>query len=258
MWAVSACLFAFAKALSLEPLGGHVKWSARRLTGYLLLWPGMDARAFTHNRIAPTPSRSEWVWALAKTLLGLSLLWASVRWVEQGQPLLVGWLAMVAIAFALHFGVFHLLALAWRQAGVDARPIMAAPLAATSVGRFWGRHWNRAFADLMQPLCFAPLARRMGPAPAVCAVFFLSGLLHELVISLPARGGYGLPTIYFAAQAAGVLLERGKLGQRLGLGAGTRGWLFTMLVAAGPAFWLFHPLFVQTVILPMLRAFGQQ
>jgi alginate O-acetyltransferase complex protein AlgI len=87
-------------------------------------------------------------------------------------------------------------------------------------------------------------------------VFLLSGVIHELVISLPARGGYGLPTGYFFLQGLGIASERSQRGRRLGLGAGWRGRLFTMLVAAGPVYWLFPPVFVHRVVLPMLRAIG--
>ena len=34
------------------------------------------------------------------------------------------------------------------------------------------------------------------------------------------------------------------------------GWLFTALVTAGPAFWLFPPPFVHNIILPMLNVIG--
>jgi hypothetical protein len=40
------------------------------------------------------------------------------------------------------------------------------------------------------------------------------------------------------------------------LGRGGRGWLFTFIVTAAPAFWLFHPSFIRNVILPMLHAIG--
>jgi hypothetical protein len=53
-----------------------------------------------------------------------------------------------------------------------------------------------------------------------------------------------------------MLFERSAAGRRLGLGAGWRGWMFTIFVTAGPAFWLFHPAFVHRVVLPMLQAIG--
>jgi len=46
------------------------------------------------------------------------------------------------------------------------------------------------------------------------------------------------------------------LWRRVGLGRGWRGWLFTLIVAAAPAFWLFPPPFVRNVILPMLTFIG--
>jgi hypothetical protein len=85
-------------------------------------------------------------------------------------------------------------------------------------------------------------------------VFVLSGLIHDLVISVPARGGYGLPTTYFVLQGAGLTIERSQFGKRHGLGQGWRGWLFMTVVVATPVFWLFHPWFVLRVILPFMHA----
>jgi alginate O-acetyltransferase complex protein AlgI len=73
---------------------------------------------------------------------------------------------------------------------------------------------------------------------------------------VPAGGGYGLPTGYFVLQGLGIAGERSSLGRRLGLGGGVRGWLYTVLVAAGPVAMLFPPVFVQRIILPMLAAIG--
>jgi len=85
-------------------------------------------------------------------------------------------------------------------------------------------------------------------------VFVVSGLIHDLVISLPARGGYGLPTLYFLLQGAGVTVERSRFGKRLGLGQGGRGWCFMMMFLTVPVFGLFHPWFVLRVILPFMQA----
>jgi alginate O-acetyltransferase complex protein AlgI len=83
-----------------------------------------------------------------------------------------------------------------------------------------------------------------------------SGLIHELVISFPAGAGYGLPTGYFTLQGLGVVLECSKVGQRFGLSRGFSGRLFTLVLTVAPAFRLFHPPFVERVILPFMHAVG--
>jgi alginate O-acetyltransferase complex protein AlgI len=198
----------------------------------------------------------DWAFAATKIFLGLTMLWLAARNPFGLAPLSNGWLAMAGVVLLLHFGLFDLLALAWRRAGVNAQPIMRAPLASTSLAEFWGKRWNTAFNTLAHTLVFRPLARHGGVTGGTLGVFLVSGLVHEAVISLPARAGYGLPTAYFFMQSLGILLERAPWFRRLGLSGGKRGWLFVLAVAGVPAFWLFHPPFIINVILPMLRAFG--
>jgi alginate O-acetyltransferase complex protein AlgI len=133
---------------------------------------------------------------------------------------------------------------------------MNRPLRSTSVSEFWGRRWNAAFNDLAVRLVFRPVARHSTVFAATLIAFAVSGLIHELVISLPAGAGFGLPTAYFLFQGLGVLVERSPAGKRLRLGGGIPGWGFTMLIVAGPAFWLFHPPFVRQVIVPFMKAIG--
>ena len=197
-----------------------------------------------------------WSFAAAKTLAGAALILVAARRAFNLPPLLTGWLGMIGVVLFLHFGSFHLLALAWQRAGVNAQPVMRSPFLATSLAEFWSARWNTAFHVLAQDLAFRPLARRCGRTGATIGVFLISGLVHEAVISLPARGGFGLPTAYFIFQALGVLAERARWGRRLGLGRSFRGWLFALICAAGPSFWLFHPPFIHQVILPMLQAIG--
>ncbi|HXR04040.1 MAG TPA: MBOAT family protein, partial [Verrucomicrobiae bacterium] len=225
--------------------------------GYLLAWVGMDAGEFMRGRRKIAGLRAEeWIWPVARILIGVTLIWLVVRLFCGAHPLMAGWIGMIGVILCLHFGLFHLLALAWQRIGVDAQPIMRQPSRAVSLAEFWGRLWNAAFHFLAHDLVFRPLLRRIGTAGATFTVFLVSGLIHELLISLPARGGYGLPTMYFAIQGLGVIFERTSFAKRLGLGRGWRGWLFTMTCAAGPVFWLFHPIFVYNVILPMLRGIG--
>jgi predicted DCC family thiol-disulfide oxidoreductase YuxK len=217
------------------------------------------ARKFIEHLEAARPRdsiRTDWLFATAKTLFGATLLWGGARMALPQSPLLAGWLGMIGVIFLIHFGAFHLLQLAWQAAGVNATPVMNNPLRATSLADFWGARWNTAFNELAFRLAFRPLRRWTTPATATLTVFVLSGLIHDLLISLPARGGYGLPTLYFLAQGAGILIERSRLGKKVGFGHGARGWFFTLLITAGPAFWLFHPPFIHHVILPMLTAIG--
>jgi alginate O-acetyltransferase complex protein AlgI len=163
---------------------------------------------------------------------------------------------MVGIVFMLHFGLFHLLSLLWHSLGIHAKPMMMSPGTATSLSKFWGRSWNAAFTDLMREQLFKPLAKHHGAHVALFTIFLLSGALHELVISLPAHGGYGLPTVYFTIQGLGLLFERSTPGRKLGLGSGWKGWCFVAVTTGVPAFWLFHPVFIHNVILPMLNIIG--
>ena len=95
-----------------------------------------------------------------------------------------------------------------------------------------------------------------GARGALLAGFLISGLVHEVVISLPARAGFGLPTLFFLIQAGAILFERSAVGRRLGLGQGATGRLFTLAALALPAYGLFHPPFVYGVILPFMGAIG--
>jgi hypothetical protein len=138
--------------------------------GYLLLWPGLDARAFLSGTSSPAPPR-EWLLAAGKLACGLGLLFGTLRWLGGLPPLIVGWAGMLAIVVSLHFGLFHLLSCFWRTMGADARPLMNWPLAAQSVSEFWGQRWNTAFRDLTHRFLFRPLTARLGPRRAIAAGF---------------------------------------------------------------------------------------
>jgi alginate O-acetyltransferase complex protein AlgI len=186
----------------------------------------------------------------------MALVWLAAHGKFTADNAANAWLAMFGLTLVLHFGVFHLAALAWQSAGVPAKPLMQSPATATSLADFWGARWNTAFNKLVHDLASRPLARRGGVTSATLGVFAISGIIHELAISFPARGGYGWPLSYFLLQGAGVLIERSRFGIALGLGRGLRGWVFLVLVTAAPAYWLFHPTFVRNVLQPMLQTIG--
>jgi alginate O-acetyltransferase complex protein AlgI len=220
-------------------------------------WPGIDAGRFLGaGRNAEPVSTREALRAFACVALGAALIWGVARLGARAEPILGGWLGMWGIVLLLHFGALRLLSILWRSAGIDARPVMREPVRAASLAEFWGSRWNTAFRDAARRLVFTPVARRLGSTAGAVAAFLASGLAHELVISVPARGGYGLPTAYFLLQGAAVLFERTRVARKLRLGQGWRGRAFTGVVALVPAFWLFPPRFVERVTLPMLAALG--
>jgi len=215
----------------------------------------MDAEAFLDQNLRATgPTWQDWCGALLKTAAGITLIWIIARHVPAREPLIRGWVGMLGLILLLHFGSFEGAALFWRSFGVDATPIMSTPLRSTSLGEFWGSRWNLGFRQLSHDLIFRPLQRSYGVGVASFLVFVVSGLIHDFVISLPARGGYGLPTTYFMLQGLGVRMEHSAFGKHFGLRKGLRGWLFTAAFAAGPVFWLFHRLFILRVILPFMEA----
>ena len=257
MWGMAFALYGGCKWLTYRVArrgtSFHNTW---RVAVYLLTWPGMDPAFLNREEIPARPRGNEWIFAIAKTILGAALLFRATRILLPDHPLVAGWTGMCGAILILHFGLFHILSLIWRQAGVKAAPLMQFPLAATSLSDFWGKRWNAAFNELAFRFAYRPLRRRTNSIAATLGVFGLSGLIHELVISLPAHGGYGLPTAYFLIQGLGMLLERSPFGRCIGLGQGLLGRLFALAVTAGPAFWLFHPPFIHNVILPMLKAIG--
>lgn len=254
-WGLAISLFAAFKALT---------WRARKegfapvwkRLAYLWAWPGADANAFLFGLVDRRPSLADWAFAVFKTCFGGWLLLAVVPRMAGWNEYAIGWVGMCGIAFVLHCGLFDVLSCLWRRCGACAKPIMNWPIASHSVADFWGNRWNLAFRDATHRFLFRPLLHRFRPAAALMAGFITSGLIHDLVISIPAGAGYGLPTLYFAIQGAGMLFERSALGRALNLGRGFAGWLFAVAVVVAPSPLLFHPPFVRGVVVPFLRALG--
>jgi hypothetical protein len=258
MWLLAFAIYAGCKWLSWRrtPAPGAKWWQH---AGYLIACPGLNAGAFlssTALRKEDRPAMREWCIAGCTLLAGVFLFWFVAATISASDELLVGWVGMTGLILMLHFGSFHLLSCAWRSIGVDAQPIMKRPLTATSLSEFWSRKWNTAFRDFTFRFLFRPLNRWCGPRWAILVGFVFSGIVHDLVISVPAGGGYGGPTIFFGVQAVGMFVERSRTGRAAGLGEGWRGWLFTMIALILPAYGLFHPPFVRNIILPFMHALG--
>lgn len=240
MWIMAAALWLGFKLMML----GRTRNPVRPLL--FLFWPGMDPGPFQLPPVNRRPHFAPFLQPVASVLLGACLVLVVIPLTP--FPLLQGWLGFAAMLCLLHFGLFDWMARGWNQAGIPVQPLMDQPWRARTPGEFWGRRWNRGFSDWARPVLFRRLTRKLGSGPGVMAGFLTSGLLHELVISLPAGAGYGLPTLYFAIQGSAVLLERLPRAQTVCRNpAATLAWVLL------PSALLLHPPFLGNVMVPMLQ-----
>jgi hypothetical protein len=258
MWTLAVAVYLTCKWLTWQRTPVH-DVPAWKHVAYLLAWPGMDAASFlTHASTACRLRcpRIEWLSATGKLTCGLVCLFGLARLIPPRHAYVAGWIGMIGIVLILHFGTFHLLSCAWRRIGVQARPLMNRPLSSASLAEFWGRRWNTAFRDLTHRFLFRPLASWFGPRWGMLAGFLFSGVIHDLVISVPASGGFGGPTVFFGIQGAAMMIERSAFGRQVGLGSGWPGRLFAVVVLLAPSGLLFHRPFVVEVVVPFMRALG--
>ncbi|MCA9034640.1 MAG: hypothetical protein KDA91_05895 [Planctomycetaceae bacterium] len=245
---------------------------------WFVAWPGLNAAEFFTTVPARHIPREDWGFAGSKTAAGGFLFWILAPRMLSWNKWAAGWTALAGVVFMLHFGLFHWMALFWQSKGRNVRPIMNWPVMANSLADFWSRRWNLAFRDYAHSQIFTPLSRwfqefsskhsskedtglsrrirRIGPMLAILVGYAFSGIIHELAISVPAEAGYGLPTLYFAIQGAGIVTERIVSRQLIRINDGWLGRFWALLVAGVPAVILFHHAFVVKVVVPLLQNQG--
>jgi alginate O-acetyltransferase complex protein AlgI len=260
---IGALLYGMKAVVSVEARAdGMPVLSAWRWLGFAVLWPGMRPAPFANAGRGCQPG----AWALVGRgcLHGcIGLVLAFLAWLvwHHGRPplsddaacVLATVLLLPGLSLILHFGIFNILAGLWRLAGVDARPLFRAPLAARSLENFWSRRWNLAFSEMAVVGIYRPLSGSLGRKAATGAAFLASGLLHELAISVPVLAGFGLPLLYFLVHGALVLAERGleKAGRAVnGWGWWAHAWVLGWLALPVPI--LFHRPFLRGVVWPLI------
>jgi hypothetical protein len=227
-----------------------------RLAGFVFLWPGMDVRPFLQAerhplRMDETECQKVRRWGLhacSNIAIGVALFWLlGHSWVQSNTYLYVA-IGMSSVALIVLFGAFSLLTVLWRVRGVDVDRQWHNLFGSRSLAEYWSTRWNEAFHDFARDHVYLPIKRRWSRGVALAGSFLFSGILHDVIISVPARGGYGLPTLYFVLQGFGIWLER-----RLRLSTPRR-WLMAAAFVLGPLPLLFHQPFLHNVIVPQLIA----
>ena len=208
-------------------------------------WLGMQPRLFARPRRGSLPGTGSLAARGAAHLAtgALLVLAARLAWTTTESRLLATLLVLPGLSLAVHFGLCNLLAALWRSLGVACDALFRAPVVSRSLGEFWGRRWNLAFSEMTAIAVYRPLSPRFGRGAALLASFLLSGLLHEMAISLPVRAGFGLPLLYFAIHGALVLAERS---------AGRSSRIVTIAALLLPLPLLFHGPFLEGIVWPLI------
>ncbi|MAG58655.1 MAG: hypothetical protein CMJ83_20390 [Planctomycetes bacterium] len=250
-----ATLFSMKAVVSVESSAAGDRpppWSAWLL--WCVPWFGMRPAIFARRGTSPLPgARTLALRGATRGAIGL-LFVGCAWWLAPHTSLAVATVPLlVGLSLCVHFGAFNLIAAALRSRGYNVKALFRAPLLSTSLREFWGKRWNLAFSEMAAIAVFRPLKRPFGATPATVVAFLFSGLLHEIAISLPVRGGYGLPLVYFVLH--GILMQVETALDRRGRPIDARPWvgrLWTVSWLVLPAPILFHPAFLEGVAFPLL------
>jgi alginate O-acetyltransferase complex protein AlgI len=244
-------LFAMKGVVAVEDRHAHDRrLHALPWIAWAAAWPGMRPELFAAIPWRPLPGAGALLRKGAVRLGAGVLLLLAARLAFARSEALAAALALPGLSLVLHFGLFNLLAGAWRLAGVPTCSLFDRPLAARSLSEFWSRRWNLPFTEMTQRAVYRPLLPALGRDRAAVLAFAFSGLLHELAISLPVRAGYGWPLLYFVLHGCATRMEprlRPAFARRPWL---AHAWTLAWLVVPMPL--LFHPPFVRGVVWPLL------
>lgn len=237
-----------------EAYSGENRLTVFQWIAFSFGWFGMRPGLFEQLPSSSLPFIHLMLKGLSRILIGLVILYISLVLEESSQlnrfffPQL---LLLAGLSLILHFGILNISTAVWRMLGVDVSELFYSPYKSLSLREFWGRRWNIAFSEMTALISYRPLKTKIGVEKAMMISFLLSGLLHEIAISLPVRSGYGLPMMYFGIHAIAMHLESNSrfIQKILRHDVLARVWVAGMLILPMPI--LFHPVFIENVLVPL-------
>ncbi len=177
--------------------------------------------------LTPLPSYETWKRAQTPTKLAIrniltrslkflmvSLLYFIVYWSIRDRYD-VPWLAIIYLAAPLIWligewasTVFEVIALI--TSGKLIPPHHNSPPLSLTLTEFWSKRWNNWFYDWFHQVLFKTFKRR--PLMAIIITFLVSGIGHEVVISLPffsltGINVFGTMTAFFVFQGIGIIID---------------------------------------------------
>lgn len=253
MFALIAVLFIGMKIVAASAdKSERISWTRWGL--FCFSWIGMRPYVFSKKADAAFPFRkyvrsglNYFAFGLI-ILFGVKLLTASgfdpfaspVAYYSSSLVLLTG------LSLTLHYGLLQLNAGLLRRMGYPAYRLFKNPWKARSLRDFWGNRWNRAFSEMTATAVYKPLSHRVGRPIAVLFTFIISGLLHEVALTLPVRANYGFPLMYFTLHGLLVLSEPIIFGNRK---PGIL-WVVAWLILPLPL--LFHRIVMNEIFWPIM------
>jgi hypothetical protein len=204
-------------------------------------------------------------WCIRRTRMGRTLSWRNVwivllnvfiassafltllqtRHPNSTELSLLRLAAGVALLYAGAALIFELSALLFFVAGYSLPLMHRAPIAARSVGEFWGQRWNIIVSAWLRTFVFWPLARcRLAGAGILCC-FLVSGAFHGWPMLAALGTSAALSTFAFFVIQGVVVLAESRLSIQTWPVAMARTWTLGILLASSPLF-----------IDPGLRLFG--
>lgn len=205
------------------------------------LWFGMEPMAWTGKR-RDISWKADALWGGGCCVTGAVLVYLmSVYRVSMLVPV------FIAMSIGFHYGALRLLTAFWRFRGFPVRPLFRNPFVTKGFEDFWGKRWNLAYSQMMARAVKRPIQQKYGAKVALFCVFVISGLLHELAITVPVQAGYGLPTCFFLLQGIVTVLEIRE--------SKVNAFLCGVSLVVGLHF-LFPTAFVEAVIIPARDVFN--
>lgn len=222
------------------------EYSRPGLILFSYLWPGIDPSPFK-ERVEFDPGAARWyAFGFPTMCVGIAAGLLLAVNATNLSPSALGLAGVLAILTAVHLGYSDVLGSILRLMGFRVTRLFQSPLQSTSLRDFWSKRWNRPFVEmnrlLFQPLLPASLSKES----SILALFLLSGILHELALSLPPGAGWGGPLLYFSVQGVAMLAEH-----RFGLQHHKLRRLWTWSVILLPLPLLFHAPFREALVLPL-------
>jgi hypothetical protein len=177
----------------------HLGWM--RWIMFSCLWFGMDPSAFVIRKSVEWKSHA-WVGGLC-VVFGLLGVWVCFLFNVRNVVIL-----FIFMSLGFHFGVLRLMTAFWRMQGFPVRALFRNPLKLRGFRDFWGKRWNLSYSYMMARAVKKPLAPILGDKGSMFAVFIVSGLVHELAITVPVGAGYGWPTLFFVVHGVFCVFEK--------------------------------------------------